>query len=218
MRAVNMYKIKKKRGFGSVFLFLILSIILLLFRPLETWAELVQVTNIKVESDSKYVLVSYKISGAFDEILNQRIESGLPVEFVFKLKVIMHRPPWIEKNLVEKKIVNRVTYDNITGKYTVNIKVGDEEKEFVFTDLEKMQEKMVYIKKLPVIKLDRLIPHREYSIKIKGEFKEKLDFWFPLNFLLSFFSKNFNKGWKISDTFSIDKIEKLKQSLRNRKE
>lgn len=184
----------------------------------EARSEYVQVTKINIENDDKHILVSYKISGAFNEILIQRIESGLPTEFTFRLKVIMNRPPWVEKKLIEKKIVNKVTYDNITGKYSVNVKVDNEEREYVFTDIEKMQEKMSHIKDFPIIDIDKLVPHRDYFLKIKGELEEENKLFFPLNFLLSFFSKDFSTGWKISDTFSIDKIERLKEKFGKNKE
>ncbi|MBU1628076.1 DUF4390 domain-containing protein, partial [bacterium] len=169
-------------------------------------AEYVHVTNIKIEKNEEIVLVSYKISGAFNELLNQKIESGLPAEFIFRLKVIMKRPPWLEKKIIESKIVNKVTYDNITGKYTVNVKTDVEEKEYVFTELAKMQEKMTFIKDFPVIEIDKLTPHREYFLMIRGELTEKKLMLFPLDFLLSFLSVDFSTGWKISDTFSLDKI------------
>jgi hypothetical protein len=213
-----MVKKKKEEGLEIHRLFCIIMAFLTIVSVSDAFSGFVQVTNIHIKNDNKYVLVSYKISGAFSEMLNQRIESGLPAEFTFRLKVIMNRPPWVEKKLIEKKVVNKVTFDNITGKYTVKVRFDNEKKVFVYTDSKEMQEKMSYIEDFPIIEIDKLEPHRDYFLKIKGELEEEKELLFPLDFLLSFFSTDFSTGWKISDTFSIERIERMKKNLGRKKD
>jgi len=77
---------------------------------------------------------------------------------------------------------------------------------------------MSYIEDFPIIEIEDLEPHRDYFLKIKGELEEEKELLFPLDFLLSFFSKDFSTGWKISDTFSIDRIERLKKDFGRKKD
>jgi hypothetical protein len=205
-----------KYGFKYILsLGLVITVLYIFAAPLYS-DDYVHVTNITIKNDGKHLLVSYKVRGAFNESINQRIESGLTTEFTFRVRLFMQRPPFGEKRVAEKKIVNRVTYDNITSKYSVKIIINEEETEYTYTNFNDMQQKMSNIVDLPIIHINEMEKNKEYYLKIKGELIEKNYLWFPLNFLISFFSKDFDTGWKISDSFLINKIEQLKAPVKKK--
>ena len=203
----NKYTFESFKAIIAILLILLLSTV-----PLYP-DEPVHVTNIRVKNDGKHLLISYKVRGAFNDTVNQRIESGLNTEFAFRVRLFMQRPPFGEKRVSEKKILNRVSYDNITGKYTVKIIINEEETEHTYTNFNDMQQKMSNIEDLPMIHIKEMEKNKEYYLKIKGELIENNYLWLPLNFLISFFSKDFDTGWKISDSFLINKIEQIKAPI-----
>ena len=67
------------------------------------------------------ISVSFRVAGAFDEELLDRLNSGIPVRFKHRVRVMAKRgiPLTPAKEIGRTRVETEVTYDALTGQYAL---------------------------------------------------------------------------------------------------
>jgi hypothetical protein len=68
------------------------------------------------------VHVSFVLAGAFDEALTQRIDSGLPTSFVYRVELVRDRKRWWDDQLAAATLEVVAMYNAVSQEYLVNFK------------------------------------------------------------------------------------------------
>ena len=78
--------------------------------------------QITLTVDGRQVLVSLVLENAFNEEIQERIESGLPTELVYEVKLFRDRKRWWDRGLEKTRLQVVAMYDAVTREYLVNLR------------------------------------------------------------------------------------------------
>ena len=66
------------------------------------------------------VLVSFKLEEALTEEIRQKIQSGLPIKFVYKVDLKRESTVWFDRTIAQAVVTATVRYDTLTRLYHVS--------------------------------------------------------------------------------------------------
>ena len=95
--------------------------------------------------------VSFRVENAFDERIDEKLESGLEISFRHQVGVRRRRTWWVEKGVIQKKIFTTAIRDTLTGVYTLKRTVNDGIVETVTTsDLDEVRMFLTEVRDIPL--------------------------------------------------------------------
>lgn len=136
------------------------------------------------------VEVSIKAENCFNYDLEDMILNGIPVKFLFDVKLYRQSSYWFDQEITSLKINHVIKYDNL--KDTFSIHYSDKAKPDVeVDDLTEAESLVTSINNLKITAQEGLNPKKNYYIKYKVEIKadtENSQLPFYLDYLLKLFS------------------------------
>ena len=78
--------------------------------------------HISLTVDGRQVLVSATLENGFDRELQERIDSGLPTELVYEVRLFKDRKRWWDRGLERTRLQVVAMYDAVTREYLVNFR------------------------------------------------------------------------------------------------
>ncbi len=63
-------------------------------------------------------MASFRVENAFDERIDEKLESGLEISFRHQIGVRRRRTWWVERGVGQKKIFTTAIRDALSGVYT----------------------------------------------------------------------------------------------------
>ena len=117
-------------------------------------------TEPRVVVDGSQIRLDFELTDAFETALVERIESGLPAGFEFKLKLVRPHSWWFDNSLDSLDLQVEATYNAVSREYLVNFKQnGKLTGSKVVHSREELEAAMTRFEGLAVFTLD---PDREY--------------------------------------------------------
>jgi hypothetical protein len=128
-----------------------------------------QLVNLQVALDEESILVSFDLTGAFDERLVERLESGLPTELIYDLRLARDRQ-WFDKGLERCRLTLVAMYDAVRNEYLLNLKQDGQLRESrVVTDLAALERAMTHLERFPAFKIGDRTHKDRMLVKARAE-------------------------------------------------
>jgi hypothetical protein len=109
--------------------------------------------------DGKQVLVTMELRNAFDQDLQERIDSGLPTELLYEVKLLRDRKRWWDRRLDRTRIQVVAMYDAVAREYLVNLRHdGKLIASRMAKDSSELERAMTRLETIPLFNLPDLPP------------------------------------------------------------
>ena len=132
-----------------------------------------EVTDLDVAREGDQVLVSFRMDGAFDDELIERIQSGLPTGFTYQVRLEKARKWWLNPSPHKSEIQMIAMYNAITRDYLINTKQdGRLISSTIVTSLDELRQHMTILDGVPFVQLDHELKGRHW-IKVRAELGSK---------------------------------------------
>jgi hypothetical protein len=155
-------------------------------RPLLAWAvtllattaagaaaDSAEIVDLMVERDGESLALSFQLMGGFDDALRQKIESGLPTGFVYRIKLERVRKWWLNSVVEKAQLEVFAMYNAITREYLINFKHdGKLVDSRTAKSLAEAERVMSIIHALPVFEADD-IPDARTVLRVRAELGSK---------------------------------------------
>ncbi len=129
-----------------------------------------ELAELRVALAEAQVVVSFRLEGAFDDKLIERVESGLATTLIYELELMRDRKRWFDRNLRESSLTVVGIYDAVRREYLVNTKLdGRLLDSRMVHDLAALQEAMTRFDRLPVFTLEPLEDDRRILVRVRAE-------------------------------------------------
>lgn len=129
-----------------------------------------EIRGLTARLDDDRVLVGFRLEGAFDEQLIERVESGLPTTLVYDFELLRDRKRWFDRDLDETSVTVVGIYDAVRREYLVNYKVNGRLLESrMVHDLAGLEAAMTRIDGLHVFTLEPLKTRRRLLVRARAE-------------------------------------------------
>jgi hypothetical protein len=115
------------------------------------------------------VLVSFKLSDAFNEDIRTAIHSGLTITFVYDVQLRRGSTLWLDRTIAEATVIATVRYDNLTRRYYVTRREDGRLDRADTVDREvDARAWLTSFEKLPLFRSDILERNAEYYLRIRA--------------------------------------------------
>jgi hypothetical protein len=115
------------------------------------------------------VLVTFRLSDAFNDDIRTAIHSGLTITFVYDIELRRGTSLWVDRTMASATVMATVRYDNLTRRYYVTRR-GDGRLERADTveREEVAREWLTSFDKLPLFSSNILERNAEYYLRIRA--------------------------------------------------
>jgi hypothetical protein len=151
----------------------------------------------RVEVDGNRALVSFRLDGALDERFLDRVHSGLPTGFLYRLELLKDRKRWYDRPLEETTFQVVAMYDAVSREYLVNRKLGGKLIDSrMVGDLPALERELTRIESLPAFQLDGLPRSWRLLVRVRAEMGSRT--------ILSFIPAKVHTDWSESRKFRTE--------------
>jgi hypothetical protein len=161
---------------------------LLLLAATAAGAQEARIEGLHVTRQNGRILVSFELRDALDDEMRERVESGLPTELAFTLRLERPRGWWFDKVFDRATLQVVAMYNAVTREYLVNYKLdGRLIESRVVTDMAALERAMTLIHSLPAFELEEEFPPSRLQLTVRADLGSK-----PFLFL---FPNRIDTGW-----------------------
>jgi hypothetical protein len=142
----------------------------LLLVPAAAAADNAHLELLEVSLDGPRVLASFRLEGAFDQEVRERLESGLGVGFTYQFRLLRDRRRWWDKRLDRNELEVTASYDAVTHEYLVNLKQDDKLIDsHSVRSAEEVEVAMTRFERFPVFLLEDVNPEARLQVKVRAD-------------------------------------------------
>jgi hypothetical protein len=158
-----------------------LALLLLLPVPALAFEQEPRIENLHVNRQNGRILVSFELLDALDQELIDRVESGLPTELMFTLRLEHPRMWWFDRVFERATLEVVAMYNAVTREYLVNYKLdGRLIESRVVNDLDGLKRAMTLIHSLPAFDIEEELPPGRLQLTVRAQLGSKpILFLFP---------------------------------------
>jgi hypothetical protein len=128
------------------------------------------VRDLSVALDGVQVLASFRLADGFTADLRQRIESGLPTGFRFRIELLRDRKRWWDEGLGSTSIEVVAMFNAVTREYLVNTKLaGKLIDSRTLREAGELERAMTVFAAVPVFVLDEPSRRERYLVRVRAE-------------------------------------------------
>ena len=128
------------------------------------------ITRPRVEVEGNRALVSFALEGAVDEAFLERVHSGLPTGFRYRLELLKDRKRWYDRPLAETTLQVVAMYDAVSREYLVNRKLdGKLVESRTVSDVADLERELTRVDALPAFHLDGLPRSWRLLVRVRAE-------------------------------------------------
>ena len=128
------------------------------------------ITRPRVEVEGNRALVSFELEQALDERFLERVQSGLPTGFLYRLELLKDRKRWYDRPLAETTLQVVAMYDAVSREYLVNRKLGGKLVDSrMVSDLAGLERELTRVESLPAFHLDGLPRSWRLLVRVRAE-------------------------------------------------
>ena len=115
------------------------------------------------------VLVSFRLSDAFNDDIRTAIHSGLIITFVYDVELRRGTSLWLDRTMASATVMATVRYDNLTRRYYVTRRSDGRLERSDTVDREEVARAwLTSFDKLPLFSSDILERNAEYYLRIRA--------------------------------------------------
>ena len=115
------------------------------------------------------LLVTFRLSDAFNEDIRTAIHSGLTITFVYDIELRRGTSLWLDRTIAEATVMATVRYDNLTRRYYVTRREDGRLERADTVDREDVaRDWLTSFDKLPLFNSDILERNGEYYLRIRA--------------------------------------------------
>ena len=160
--------------------------------------------NIGVGTRGKIVVINARLLEGFTDSIEEAIESGVPITFIFDVELRQVNDFWKNTLINTNKISHTIKYDSLKKVYRFTELGKGVKRKIATRNKQKYQRMMLTLDNIPISSARRLNFNEKYFVRIKASL-EMDRFWFPFNELFFFLPfDSFNAAWTESSPLSID--------------
>lgn len=157
--------------------------------------------GLRVQLDGNQLLVDFQLVGAFDEELQQRIDSGLPTALVYELELVRARRSFFDKSLADGELQVIAMYNALTREYLINFKHdGNLIFSKVVREAAELRKAMTEIGALPAFAASERWSDEKLQLRVRAELGTGTAFFFIPHTLRT--------GWSESASFRLQELSK----------
>jgi hypothetical protein len=129
-------------------------------------AQTIQVTPLTRDDR---VLVTFRLTDAFNEDVRSAIHSGLTITFTYDVELKRGASLWIDRTMASTQVAATVRYDNLTRRYHVTRRWdGRMDKVEVLEREEDVRDWLTTFDKLSLFSNTTLEPNAEYYLRVRA--------------------------------------------------
>jgi hypothetical protein len=133
-----------------------------------------RIEDLHVTRQNGRVLVSFQLLDALDDEMRERVQSGLPTELGFTLRLEHPRVWWFDKVFERATLQVVAMYNAVTREYLVNYKLdGRLIESRVVTDLDELERAMTLIHSLPAFEIQEELPPPRLQLTVRAQLGSK---------------------------------------------
>jgi Domain of unknown function (DUF4390) len=111
------------------------------------------------------VVVSFELTGAYDDSVRDAIASGLRTTFTYTLE--LRTPAWIDRTIGTTIVTMTDQYDNLTRRHTLTRTIdGRVDDVLVTEDSAAVKTWLTKLSRVPVADISQLDPARDYYVRV----------------------------------------------------
>lgn len=153
------------------------------------------ISDLKAAVDGRKVRVSFRLQDGFDEVLRERIQSGLPTGIVYDMQLMKDRKHWWDKSLADSSLQVVAMFNAVTREYLVNFKLdGRLVESRQLREIGELEEALTRIQSLPAFDLAPLPGDWRLLVAVRAELGSST--------LLAFIPTHLRTDWAESRKFS----------------
>lgn len=134
--------------------------------------EKVLFNDITLTTSNTHLLLFGTIKNANQKELVKALHSGIPMKFIFLIKLTHVQSNWPDEELISINLTHTLKYDTLKERYLLTIE-EQRNRKIAFTELFKAMERMNELNGLKVTELANLKPGTTYEILLKAELYKK---------------------------------------------
>jgi len=121
--------------------------------------------SISTLNSNNQVVVSFELTGAYDDSVRDAIASGLRTTFTYTLE--LRTPAWIDRTIGTTIVTMTDQYDNLTRRHTLTRTIdGRVDDELVTEDSAVVKTWLTKLSRVPVADVAQLDPARDYYVRV----------------------------------------------------
>jgi hypothetical protein len=116
------------------------------------------------------LLVSFKLAQTLTPELREKIQSGLTVQFKYKVDLKRSSAAWIDRTMASAEVIATVRYDNLTRMYHLSRMTDGRDQKSEITESEEKAWAWVTsdFDKMPLFRRVNLEPNAEYYVRVRA--------------------------------------------------
>lgn len=128
-----------------------------------------RISDLLVSQEGSSLLVSFQLLDGLTDTLVERIESGLPTGFSYRVDVERPRRWWLNKTVVDSTLQVVAMYNAITREYLINYKHdGKLIESRVVKTLDALEREMTIVHEMPFVDLEE-DPDARLTLRLRAE-------------------------------------------------
>lgn len=152
--------------------------------------------DLSVRLEGQRLLVSCRLSGAFDEEFRQRLQSGLPTPLVYRFVLERQRRTWFDASEARSRLQVVAMFNAVTSEYLINYKHdGDLVQSRVVRDAEELEKAMTELEDFPIFVHDGPGKDDGYYVRARAELGTRT--------ILAFIPRTLATDWLRSAPFRL---------------
>jgi hypothetical protein len=156
--------------------------------------EVPQIAELQIALAGDTAHVSLRLEGAFGPEVLERIESGLPTGFRYRLQLQRDRKRWWDARLLETRVEVLAMFNAVTREYLVNTKQNGKLVESrVARNVEELEAALTRVEELPAFHLGGASRDGRLLVKARAELGARTVF--------AFIPTSVRTGWAESEKF-----------------
>lgn len=153
--------------------------------------------GLRVEGDQ--AKVTFRLTNAFDEDFERRIQSGLPTELTFRFVLERERKTWFDKSVARGSLQVIAMYNAVTSEYLVNFKQdGDLIESRVVREPADLRSAMTELEAFPIFSVAGRNPEELLQLRVRAELGTRM--------LLAFIPRTVATEWAHTDRFRLNDL------------
>ena len=175
-----------------------MSFMLLCFMQSLVCAQEPDISNVIIMEKGNYLLIDIELINAFSERLDDAVEKGISVTFLFRVALYQIYDSWFDTKIKDLEMTNTLKYDNLTKEFMIH-RSWDSNEQLTTKSYHDAHNLMSKIINARIASLAHLDKGKRYQIKIKANL-QKMEIHPILQYFFFLFSKwGFETEWYLID-------------------
>ncbi len=126
-----------------------------------------ELQNIIVTTSDTHLIVFAKVINCFTPEMINGVKNGIPIRFIFHIKLIKIRPNWFDSTLVNGEVTHTMTYDSLKQEYKIEKSERGQNRTAISKSLQEAKQIMDRLDEGRVTSHLKLQPDAPYRLRLK---------------------------------------------------